>query len=173
MKSKMRAPHFFLLILIILGAALLVTRGYWAPYLTGEAGETLPHEESSAVVPVVPAITNRSVDEPVQPPEPSPSGVYGIVMIGPTCPVERSDDDGKCDDKPFQTILVITSDVPGRGNVVVASDSQGRFSQNLVQGTYTIRAQSDVLMPSLAPVTFVVRKQQRTQLTLEFDSGIR
>jgi len=154
----LRAVQIFLLILIIAGVGLLLTQKIWVPKLVAYIlkGEVLQAED------MIPETRPGKID----------TGVEGIVTIGPLCPVMR--ENVPCPDKPFETALVISSNLPGKGGgIVVRTDKGGYFSQELVPGTYTVRAQSEVRMPSLAPVSFEVKSGQRTALNLQFDSGIR
>ena len=168
----MKAIRIFLLVLIVLGVGLLVTRAYWVPPLVSEI---LSHEQAPVVVEVsttTPVVPAKPVAHPVPTPAPVTSGVDGTVTIGPTCPVMRNDRD--CADKPYETTLVLASTIIGKnGGVLIRSDAQGRFSHDLGPGTYTLRAQSDNSLPRLNPVTFTVEANKRIQLLLQFDSGIR
>lgn len=173
-KQLINTVRFFLLVLIILGVGLLVTQAYWVPSLVDEI---LSHEQSPLVerpattTPAVPAEEAPVVHQNV-PPTQASGGVDGTVTIGPTCPVVREGED--CADRPYRTTLVLASTVTGKnGGVLVFTDAQGRFSRDLAPGTYTLRAQSDAVMPRLAPVTFTVEADKRTRLLLQFDSGIR
>ena len=149
----MKLVQIMLLVLIIIGVGLLLTQDKWVP----KAVEHLLKEDAA-----VSETRPGKVD----------TGVEGIVTIGPMCPVMR--EDVPCPDKPFETTLVISSDLPGKGaGIVISTDKNGYFSQELVPGTYTIRAQSEGMMPSLSPVTFEVKSGKRASLNLQFDSGIR
>ena len=169
----LRTIQIVLLILIIIGLGLLITQNIWVPKLV----ETIVGSETFSVVPL-PTASSTTVIPPVIPPVVRPgkvdTGVEGIVTIGPTCPVMRIPPDPQCADKTYQTTLVIASNLPGKGGgILVHTDSQGYFSQELVPGTYTISAQANNVMPRLSPVTFVVTNHKLTSLNLQFDSGIR
>lgn len=171
----MKTVRVILPILIILGIGLLVTQAHWVPSLVNEI---LSHEQAPVVVPVSPASTSTEkvpVSHSTKPaPEQISSGVDIIATIGPTCPVMKDPPDPQCADKPYQTTLVLASTITGKnGGVLVKTNAQGHYSQNLGPGTYTIRAQSDSMLPRLTPVTFVVEMNKRTQVHLQFDSGIR
>ncbi len=134
-----------------------------------EAGSHLPFGDVGGVCAVDDVTTT-----PVSRPGKIDTGVEGIVTIGPTCPVERIPPDPACADKPYPTTLVLASTVIGKNDgVLVTTDAQGYFSQELSLGTYTIRAQSNTMLPRLSPVTFTVVEHQVTSLNLQFDSGIR
>jgi hypothetical protein len=99
------------------------------------------------------------------------SGIKGIVMIGPTCPVIQEGSEQECSDKPFATTLKFINQF---GAVSLATSSaKGDFSIGLSPGTYTINSGISTAMPSLAPVTIIVDEARYSDVTLTFDSGIR
>jgi len=96
------------------------------------------------------------------------SGIRGLVLVGPTCPVEHAG--SPCPDRPLATELQIV-----RGTVVVGtvrSGEDGGFRVALDPGSYTIRSGRPG-PPSLRPVEVTVRPDAFTSVTLTFDSGIR
>ncbi len=106
-------------------------------------------------------------------PTPVPTGgVMGRVWIGPICPVVREGE--ACPDQPFQTQLVV-QDSRGRTVAGGRSDARGFFRIPLPPGDYT-------LIPELpnpgspadaSSVEFHVEPDAWTEVTLNFDSGIR
>lgn len=169
----MKAVRIFLLILIILGLGLLATTRYWVPNVVRLI---VAHDTAPLVVPV--STTTKPIIMPPKPyPAPAPSTHSGIditVTIGPTCPVAHSPELPECADKPYETTLILASTITGKnGGVVIRTDVNGRYSQDLGPGTYTIRAQSSNTPPTLAPTSFEVKENSRTVLHLMFDSGIR
>lgn len=99
------------------------------------------------------------------------SGIKGVVMIGPTCPVVQEGNELECSDKPFATTLKFINQF---GSVSVATSSaKGNFSISLPPGTYTINSGISVAMPSLGSVTVIVDESRYSDVTLTFDSGIR
>ncbi|MDB5237591.1 MAG: hypothetical protein JWL88_693 [Parcubacteria group bacterium] len=175
--KTIRAVRIILLALIVLGLGLIAMQAYW---LTPVVNQILAHEPQPVIVPVA-AIATSTATKPVTHPHPAPvpapvstSGVDGTVTIGPTCPVVQNPPADACADKPYETTLVLATTIIGRnGGVLIRSDAQGHFSQDLGPGTYTIRAQSDAVMPRLAPITFTVEANKRTSVNVQFDSGIR
>lgn len=174
-----RVLRIVLLVMTVAGIALIVTRDSWVPKVVNLI---LSYEEQGVLIKA--EIPNGNVKDedkiPTPMPIPSPrpgkvdTGVEGIVTIGPTCPVVRYPADPKCADKPYETTLVIASTLPGKGGgILVKTGKDGYFSQELVPGTYTIRTQQELMLPSLAPETFTVKQGQRAALNLVFDSGIR
>lgn len=176
----LRGIQIFLLALIIIGVGLLFTQKYWVPKLVSHI---LGPETETSYDPSVDPVDNISTtptETPTKTPTPAvvppklDSGVSGNVTIGPTCPVVREPADPNCADKPYKTTLVISSNIPGRGTgILVYTDGYGHFSQLQPPGTYTIRSQSDSVMPRLNPVTYEVMAHKVTTVDLVFDSGIR
>jgi hypothetical protein len=171
----MKILRIILLILIVLGLGLLAAQAYWVPPLVQEI---LSHEKSPAVVSPLPTATSTGtvpVSTHTPPPVAHATGSVDITAtIGPTCPVMKDPPDPMCADKPYQTTLVLASTIIGRnGGVLVKTDAQGHFSEDLEPGTYTVRAQSDATLPRLTPVTFIVEANKRSAVALQFDSGIR
>jgi hypothetical protein len=100
------------------------------------------------------------------------SGIHATVTIGPTCPVMRIPPDPQCADRPYKADFKITK----KGSLfsqTVSSGDDGKFSINLSPGEYTISAVLKNVMPSFRPVDFTVTQENITELTLQFDSGIR
>ena len=161
----MKAIRIFLLVLIIIGICLLITRNMWVPKLVEHiVSKENGYQIINPIIPQPPEVRAGKID----------TGVEGIVTIGPTCPVVRYPDDGTCANRPYQTTLIIASDLKGKGGgILVRTDKNGYFSHELMPGNYTISAQSQTSMPRLAPVTFEVKLHTRVALNLIFDSGIR
>ena len=100
------------------------------------------------------------------------SGVRGIVLIGPTCPVERMPPDPNCPDKPYAATFSIDT-MAGAHVATVASGVDCSFAIHLRPGAYVIRLQSNAMMPRMAPHEFSVAAHTQTQLRLNLDSGMR
>lgn len=170
----MKAIRIFLLVLIFIGLALIATQALWVPRVVAAI---IAHDPSPVIVPTA---TSTPPTQPVTKPEPKPApvpasgGVDMTATIGPTCPVVQNPPSGSCADKPYETTLVLASTITGKnGGVLIHTDAQGHFFEDLVPGTYIVRAQSTAALPRLTPVTFDVTANKRTVLQLQFDSGIR
>ena len=107
-------------------------------------------------------------------PQPSQvgTGIRGMVVVGPTCPVERLN--SPCPPHPLAATVVIRD----RNDVEVArvaSGSDGRFQVELAAGSYTLLGQpiNGNLLPRPMPASAVVRAGSYTSVTVEYDSGIR
>ena len=98
------------------------------------------------------------------------SGVEGQVFIGPVCPVVQEGQE--CPDKPYQATLVVNNS-NGREIVKVQTDTEGRFKILLEPGEYILHPESPNVMPYAAEQTFTVVSGKFTQITVNYDSGIR
>jgi len=99
------------------------------------------------------------------------TGVEGIVSVGPQCPVETLD--SPCPDLPYAGDVQATAS--DDTVTTVTTDAQGRFTMDLVPGSYTLSAvtESGGGPPTPIPQTVVVEQGSYIQVTLEVDSGIR
>jgi hypothetical protein len=103
-------------------------------------------------------------------PTPTDSGVEGKVLIGPNCPVVQEGQE--CPDKPYQaTITINNSD--NRMVAQVQTDAEGQFKIALEPGEYILHPESPNVMPYATEQTFVVEAGKFTQVTVNYDSGIR
>lgn len=101
------------------------------------------------------------------------SGISGIVLAGPTCPVQ-SPDNPECDDKPYAaTIVIKTADGLFTVTRFTAGDD-GRFRAPLYPGTYLLDPQPGQNgLPVSSPQTVMVQSGAFTELTISYDTGIR
>lgn len=101
------------------------------------------------------------------------SGISGIILAGPQCPVEMPDRP-ECDDQPFQGTVVVRS---ANGLIEVTrftADSDGRFRVPLFPGTYCLDPMSGRNgFPFAAPQTVEVRSGEFIEITILYDTGIR
>ena len=98
------------------------------------------------------------------------NGIEGMVVIGPNCPVEQIGTE--CPDQPYQA-MVRVMDENGREVTSFTSDSDGRFRVTLEPGTYTLQPENGNPFPQADSQTVTVEAGQFTQVTIQFDSGIR
>jgi hypothetical protein len=175
----MKIIRVFLLVLIVIGLGLLITQRLWLPrvvaaLMNNDVVYSVVQPQAVPATSTTSKSTIPSSPRPTPSPLPTDSGVDITVTIGPTCPVQHYPDTGACADKPYKTTLVLASTQIGKnGGVLITTDAEGHFSENLQPGTYTIRAQSDSVLPRLEPQRFTITAHTRTALTLVFDSGIR
>ena len=105
--------------------------------------------------------------------EPAPavdSGIEGIVLAGPQCPVVTAE--SPCPDAPWVGVVRVTD---GDGDITESStDEQGRFEVALAPGTYRVEPVVDGGgPPSASPQEVDVTAGSFTQVTLLVDTGIR
>lgn len=106
----------------------------------------------------------------LQEPAPAESGVEGQVLIGPMCPVVQVGQ--ACPDQPYQATLTVNS-LGGERIAQVQTDEQGRFKIPLEPGEYILHPEAPNVMPFAPEQTFRVVADQFTQVTVQYDSGIR
>jgi len=103
------------------------------------------------------------------------SGITGIALLGPMCPVEKIPPDPKCADRPYKTDLVATS--PGGTQIFqqFSSDINGKFSVDLPPGDYIIESVPDgkIFSHCQSQGAIAVEKNKYTNITLHCDTGIR
>ena len=100
---------------------------------------------------------------------PKDSGVQGAVTIGPTSPVQKQGESGEA---PYEaTIAVVNSS--GATVAEVQSSADGRFSVNLAPGRYTLVPQSPGSLPRADPYDVTVEPHAFTEVSIQYDSGIR
>ena len=104
------------------------------------------------------------------PPTPTDSGIEGQVFIGPMCPVVQEGQE--CPDQPYQAVLTVLSP-DGREIVQIQTDEQGIFKIPLTPGEYILRPESPNVLPFASEQSFVVESGAFTQVTVNYDSGIR
>ncbi len=101
----------------------------------------------------------------------SDSGIEGIVLLGPMCPVEMQD--SPCPDKPLSAEI----EVMRGGDLVttMTSGEDGRFSVAVPPGEYVLKPVSPNPngLPVGRPLSVAVKAHEFTDVTVMFDSGIR
>ncbi len=106
-----------------------------------------------------------------RPAAPSDSGVEGVVLLGPTCPVEQLG--SPCPDRPMAAEIKVTQN----GEVVtsVRSGPGGRFKVALAPGDYVLVpvGPNPNGLPFARPAPVIVRAHAFTDVKVMFDSGIR
>jgi hypothetical protein len=102
----------------------------------------------------------------------SDSGVRGLVLYGPTCPVQRA---GQTCERPLQTTVVVRHAAARTVVARVRSAADGRFTVRLGAGRYVLRAAagSSSLYPRPVSQGVSVTAHHFTSVTLHVDSGIR
>ncbi len=99
------------------------------------------------------------------------SGVRGVVLAGPQCPVEQ--EGSPCPDLPVPDVEIRALQ---DGSVVgsVRTDDRGRFELLLAPGDYVVEAVLDGGgPPSAKPVAVTVPQGDFADVTVPVDTGIR
>jgi hypothetical protein len=99
----------------------------------------------------------------------------GLVLAGPTCPVERDPPDPACDDRPVEGAEIVIVDVRGNEVARTRTDAAGAFAVTLPAGEYQLVPQSvEGLLGTPGPTTIVVEDGVDLEpLTIFYDTGIR
>jgi hypothetical protein len=98
------------------------------------------------------------------------SGIRGLVLYGPTCPVQRP---GETCERPYQASIAIRREPSDTLAARVRSDPHGRFTVRLRAGTYRLQPRNGMPFPHARPQTVSVQRHAFTSVTIRFDSGIR
>jgi hypothetical protein len=97
------------------------------------------------------------------------SGVRGVVLLGPSCPVET--EASPC---PAEAWVGTVRATRGDESVEARTDARGRFTMPLDPGGWTLTAiLDDPGPPSASPVAVRVRPDRFTTVTLTVDTGVR
>jgi hypothetical protein len=143
-------------LLRVVGGALLIT-------LTGDARDAAQAR---------PPRRRKRKRHPIACDPRATSGIVGLVLIGPTCPVVMLDD--PCPDRPVVADLVVRT-AQGTAVCTTASREDGRFRIGLPPGAYELDPTSGEpgRLPYAAPQHVTVKPGQYTEVRVAFDSGIR
>jgi hypothetical protein len=104
--------------------------------------------------------------------EPVDSGVRGVVLLGPSCPVEQ--ENVPCPGRPLEANIRVLD--AGSSDVVATTSSgkDGRFVVRLAPGRYVLEGVSPgEAFPFAKPVDITVRPDTFTSATVAFDTAIR
>jgi hypothetical protein len=98
--------------------------------------------------------------------------IHGIVLAGPTCPVERVG--SPCPDRPMAGVEIAAL-LDGRVAGTAVSDSDGAFALHLPPGTYALKSVVEPEGPGLysQPTSVVVKQGETVAATVLLDTGIR
>ena len=101
---------------------------------------------------------------------PVASGIRGRVILGPTCPVQRSGQTPCL--TPYTATLVLT-DRDGKEVARTTSAQDGRFQFAVRPGQYTIQPQPGQPFPQAQPLDVTVVPGQVLEVEINYDTGIR
>lgn len=103
------------------------------------------------------------------------SGIKGVVLLGPICPVERIPPDPQCAAKPYRTNLQAMTAAGSQSMKSFSSDQNGNFSVQLPPGEYSIQsaaaANPYLRCSSHGPIQ--VKAGSFASTTIYCDTGIR
>jgi len=100
------------------------------------------------------------------------SGIEGHVTKGPTCPGPVRIGATDCQDQPYQANITILDE---KDNQITQfqTDSVGYFKLSLNPGTYIIHPESGKPLPIAADQTVFVVDGKFSQVTIQYDTGMR
>jgi len=98
------------------------------------------------------------------------TGISGIVLVGPQCPVVRVGEE--CPDKPYEADIDVY-DASGAFVTRVRSDVYGEFFVDVPAGDYRLEPRSPGVLPSASPIDVTVLDGRTTRVVVQYDSGIR
>jgi hypothetical protein len=106
---------------------------------------------------------------------PAETGVSGVVVAGPTCPVETIPPQPGCDERLVEAALLIFQDAAGAEVARATSAADGTFHVALAPGAYRVVPQPvEGLMGTAGESSFEVELgEPMTQLSIAYDTGIR
>lgn len=101
------------------------------------------------------------------------SGVRGVVLLGPTCPVERIPPDPQCADRPYETAITVYRAGASAAFAIGKSDTSGAFVFSLPPGSYMLKAAGGTMLPRCNPTNVTVGPSGYATTTISCDTGIR
>jgi hypothetical protein len=102
------------------------------------------------------------------------TGIMGVVVLGPTCPVMRDPPDPACADQPYATSLVVLSKDGARTIKNFASALDGSFTVYLSPGEYLIGSAPDEgMLPRCSSDVFTITSGMFAFVQVSCDTGIR
>jgi hypothetical protein len=101
------------------------------------------------------------------------SGVSGVVLLGPNCPVLRNPPDPNCADKLYRTsIKIISISGDSRINTTIESDEDGKFLITLPPGEYSLQAEGVKPFPRCGSKNVVIEPDIMHNLDIMCDTGL-
>lgn len=101
------------------------------------------------------------------------SGVRGMVLLGPTCPVERMPPDPACAEKPYATVVTVYRTGSKSPFIIGNSNTAGAFEFSLPPGSYTLSAKGGTTLPRCNETDVAIVPDEYTSVTISCDTGIR
>lgn len=132
--------------------------------------QTVQSSEYRFTFSVVPNVTATPVPTGVSS---SNSGVRGMVLLGPTCPVMRNPPDPQCADKPYATEILVYQSGSNTLRTSGTSNTSGAFEFSLSPGTYRLVAKGGAMLPRCNDTSVTVSPNAYVTTTISCDTGIR
>lgn len=158
------------------GAFVVEIRLGWGDCQAGCIDE---HSWLFAVLPDGTVNLQSETGSPVPPEEwPTPvgaggTGIDGMAVAGPTCPVETVDDPA-CAPRPVAGATIVVLDGSGTEVARTTTGVDGAFFISVAAGDYTVRTEAvDGLMGTPDPTAVTVSEGDAVRLQLGYDTGIR
>jgi hypothetical protein len=103
------------------------------------------------------------------------SGIAGTILAGPQCPVVGPNTAFDCNDKPLSATVIVRWAATGWEVTRFTSGADGTFRVPLYPGTYLLDPQpgSPSGLPHAPPQTVEVQPGAFTEVTIDYDTGIR
>jgi hypothetical protein len=80
--------------------------------------------------------------------------------------------DTRCQDQPYQAMIAIL-DMNNNQVTQFQTDKMGNFKITLEPGTYILHPEPGNPLPSASDQTIIVNDGQFTQISIDYDTGIR
>jgi hypothetical protein len=100
------------------------------------------------------------------------TGIRGVAVAGPTCPVERPGDSA-CQPRPVEGAVIVVTDAAREEVGQATTDAEGRFFVALPAGSYLVTAGDVDGLPSPPASMEVVVSDGEATIELTYDTGIR
>ena len=102
------------------------------------------------------------------------TGIGGIAVAGPVCPVETVPPDPDCAPRPVAGAVVVIRDGSGSEVARTTTEADGSFFVEVAVGNYAVEPQPvEGLMGTAAALEVRVAAGSLAQIQLDYDTGIR
>ena len=102
------------------------------------------------------------------------TGIGGIAVAGPVCPVETVPPDPACAPRPVAGAVLVIRDGAGSEVARTTTEADGSFFVEIAAGDYVVEPQPvEGLMGTAAALEVTVVDGIATQVQLDYDTGIR
>jgi hypothetical protein len=102
------------------------------------------------------------------------TGIRGVALAGPVCPVERVPPDPACAPRPVDGAVIVVRDGGGSDVARVTAGPDGGFFVPLPAGAYVLEPQPvEGYMGTAPPLEVSVQDGITAEVQVEYDTGIR